>query len=135
MRMEDADPQTNVVSGIIVDEAIHVHRSLGPGLYEWVYETCLERRLQRRGLGVERQVHLDAYFEGERLEKAGRVDLVVDSRVFVELKATRGLEPSDFAQLRTYLRMGGREVGLLINFHSPRLKDGLFRVVVKRALS
>jgi GxxExxY protein len=72
----------------------------------------LERRLLKRGLQVERQVFLPAVFEGERLEKAGRVDMIIESRVYVELKATRGLESADFAQLRTYLRMSGREVAL-----------------------
>lgn len=134
MRSDDVDEETNRLSGLVVHEAFHVHHALGPGLYEWVYEECLSERLRGRGVATVRQVFFPALFEGKRLESAFRVDLDVGARVLVELKATTRLEPAHFAQLRTYLKMSGREVGILINFHSPRLIDGLHRVALRRAV-
>jgi GxxExxY protein len=118
----------SITHGIIGD-AIAVHRELGPGLLESTYAVCLCSLLVRRGYRVEREVAMPVVFQGERLECGYRLDLLVEGRVVVELKAIARLEPVHFAQLMTYLRLSGCEVGLLINFNVTRLVDGLRRVV------
>jgi GxxExxY protein len=123
--MRDVD---SITEGIIGD-AIAVHRELGPGLLESTYEACLCSLLAHRGFEVERQVPMPVVFQGERLECGYRLDLLVERSVVVELKSIAKLEPVHFAQMMTYLRLSGCEVGLLINFNVPRLTDGLRRVV------
>lgn len=121
--------ETDGITGVIIGEAIAVHRELGPGLLESTYAKCLASLLVRRGLKAERQVMLPLVFRGERLEGAYRLDLLVEDRVIVELKAVASLEPVFLAQMMTYLQLSGCQVGLLINFNVVRLKDGIRRVV------
>jgi GxxExxY protein len=118
----------SITEGIIGD-AIAVHRELGPGLLESTYAACLSSLLVRRGYAVEREVAMPVVFQGERLECGYRLDLLVEGRVVVELKAIARLEPVHFAQLMTSVRLSGCKVGLLINFNVTRLVDGLRRVV------
>lgn len=106
-----------------------MHRELGPGLLESTYGACLCSLLVRRGFRFERQVAMPVVFQGERLACGYRLDLLVEGLVVVELKAIAKLEPVHFAQMMTYLRLSGCEVGLLINFNVTRLMDGLRRVV------
>jgi len=117
------------VTGAIVDAALQVHRGLGPGLLESVYEAVLARTLQARGLTVERQKVIAFEFDGLRFEEGLRVDLLVDSRVVVELKSVESLLPVHKKQVLTYLRLLQLPVGLLINFGAPTLKEGLHRIV------
>jgi GxxExxY protein len=117
------------ITRAIIGEAITVHRDLGPGLLEAVYEACLVKRLTDRGLRVARQVALPVVYRGVRLDCGYRVDLVVEGRVLVELKSVSKLDEVYLAQLLTYLKLSGCAVGLLINFNVPRLVDGLRRVV------
>jgi len=117
------------VTGAIVDAALQVHRGLGPGLLESVYEAVLARTLQARGLTVERQKVIAFEFDGLRFEEGLRVDLLIDSRVVVELKSVESLLPVHKKQVLTYLRLLELPVGLLINFGAPTLKDGLHRIV------
>ena len=119
----------NSITEAIIGDAIAVHRELGPGLLESTYEACLLALLLRRGFHVERQVGMPVVFQGERLECGYRVDLLVEGRVVVELKAIARFEPVHFAQMMTYLKLSGCEIGLLINFNVTRLKEGLRRVV------
>lgn len=119
----------NVITDAIIGDAIAVHREMGPGLLESTYEACLAKLLTRRGLRTERQVALPAFFQGERLDAAYRVDMLVEDSVVIELKTVAKLEPVHLAQLNTYLRFSGCEVGLLINFNVTRLVDGLRRIV------
>jgi GxxExxY protein len=120
---------TDSITEAIIGDAITVHRELGPGLLESTYETCLLSLLKRRGLRAERQVRMPLIFRGEQLEGAYKVDLLVEDRVVVELKAVARLDPTSFAQVMTYLKLSGCEVGLLINFNVTRLTDGLRRIV------
>lgn len=113
----------------IIGDAIMVHRELGPGLLESTYEFCLAALLSRRGWKAERQVPMPVIFQEERLECGYRLDLLVENRVVVEVKTVAKLEPVHFAQLMTYLKLSGCEVGLLINFNVTRLTDGLRRIV------
>jgi iron complex transport system substrate-binding protein len=117
------------VTGIIVDEAYRLHTRIGPGLLENVYETLLARMLTERGLHVEKQKEISFQIDGIRFENGFRVDLLVENRVVLELKAVEKLAPVHSRQLLTYLRLMELPVGLLINFGAARLNDGLQRVV------
>jgi GxxExxY protein len=114
----------------IIGAAIEVHRELGPGLLESVYEACLCHELALRGLSLERQVSLPVQYKGVRLDCGYRIDLVVEGTVVVELKSVDVVHPIEEAQLLTYLRLSGKRVGLLINFNVAALKDGVVRRVL-----
>jgi len=113
----------------IIGAAIEVHRALGPGLLESIYEECLAIELELRGLGFERQRPVQIAYKGRRVAGDLRIDLLVDHKVVAELKAVERLLPVHEAQLLTYLRLSNMKVGLLINFNVPILKDGIKRMV------
>ncbi len=113
----------------VICGAIEVHRSLGPGLLEVVYRRCLAHELRMGGLRVEAEIALPVEYRGERVECGFRVDLIVDRKLILEVKAVRELHPIHSSQLLTYLRLSGLRVGLLLNFHAPTLVDGVRRVV------
>jgi len=115
----------------IIGAAIEVHRMLGPGLLESAYEECLARELSLRCVPFERQKALPMVYKDVKLECGYRIDLLVDGRVVVELKAVDALAPIHDAIVLTYLRLSGCRIGLLINFNSVVLKDGLRRLVNK----
>lgn len=117
------------ITGAIVDAAMKIHRELGPGLLESVYEAVLARALERRGLRVERQKVVRFEYDGMVFEESLRTDLIVEERVIVELKSVEKLAPVHGKQLLTYLRLMKLPVGLLINFGEGTLKEGLHRVV------
>jgi GxxExxY protein len=121
--------KTNDLTGRIIAAAIDVHQELGPGLLESAYEACLAHELTERGLQVDRQKALPVTYKGAELDCGYRIDLFVEHRVIVELKALRALDPIHTAQLLSYLKLSGCHVGLLINFNVKRLKDGIRRVV------
>jgi GxxExxY protein len=113
----------------IIGAAIEVHRVTGPGLLEAVYEECLCCELSQRGLSFLRQVELPVVYKGIKLSFGFRMDLVVEDSVVLELKTVDRLIPVHSAQLLTYLKLSGKQVGLLINFNEPVLKSGLKRLV------
>jgi GxxExxY protein len=132
MTSKSFDPipdETEVVVEQILDGAFAVHRALGPGLLESVYEICLCRELAKRNLLFIRQLEIPIQYDGLRLESGLRIDLLVADRVVVELKATELHQSLFEAQLLTYLKLAERRMGLLINFNVPLLKDGIRRVV------
>lgn len=114
----------------IVGAALAVHRPLGPGLLESVYETCLAEELKRRGLASERQVSVPVVYGDVRMETGFRLDLLVEGSVVVEIKSIDALASIHRAQVLTYLRFSGRRLGYLINFNTTLLKNGLQRLVV-----
>ena len=114
----------------IIAAAIEVHRALGPGLLESVYEECLCRELNLRGIAFNRQLPLRVKFKGVQLDCGYRLDLVVEQEVVVEIKAVESLLPIHEAQLLTYLKLGGYKIGLLINFNVAILKKGIRRKVL-----
>jgi GxxExxY protein len=116
------------ITGAIVDTALRIHKELGPGLLESVYEVVLARALEKRGLRVERQKGIRFEYDGIVFEEDFRVDILVDDRVVVELKSVEKLAPVHCKQLLTYLRLLKLPVGLLINFGAPTLKEGLHRI-------
>jgi GxxExxY protein len=118
-----------VPSGHVVDAAIQVHRALGPGLLESTYEACLAYELRSRDLEVLTQVPVPVSYRGVDLGIGYRLDMLVAGAIVVELKTVSKLMPVHDAQVLSYLRLSGHRVGLLINFHVPRLKDGIRRFV------
>ena len=121
--------EINVRTAQIVDAAMKVHSTLGPGLLESAYEACLAYELRKRGLRVVRQPLLPVMYDDVEIELAYRLDLVVDDVVIVELKTVRRLLPIHEAQLLSYLKLSHHRVGLLINFRQVRLKNGIKRMV------
>lgn len=120
----------NEISGAVVDAAMKIHSALGTGLLESAYAACLKHELIKRGLRVACEVPLPVVYDGVRLDAGYRLDLVVENTVVVELKAIEALAPIHQAQIISYLKLSGKPIGLLINFHSLHLKDGIKRFVV-----
>jgi GxxExxY protein len=118
----------NDLTGQVIGSAIEVHKTLGPGLLESAYEECLCHELELRGISFERQKELPIEYKGAKLDCGYRLDIVVENRVVVELKACESFLPIHEAQLLTYLKLTGIKFGLLINFHVPSLKDGIKRI-------
>ncbi len=119
----------NYIATVVVDAALKIHRTLGPGLLESVYQATLSFELERRGLSVEQQVGLPVVYEGMRLDLGFRVDLIVGSKVVVEIKSIEALAPIHRKQLQTYLRLMDKRLGLLVNFNVELMKNGIQRVV------
>ena len=128
-RKDLSDAEERIAS-VIVDAAIKVHRVLGPGLLESVYEACLSYELRTRGLQVETQVPVPVHYEGLTLDGGLRLDLLVDGIAIVELKAVERMLPVYEAQLLSYLKLSGRRLGFLLNFNVALMKDGVFRFVL-----
>jgi GxxExxY protein len=120
----------NLITGNIIDAAMKVHSALGPGLLESAYEACLLHELHRRDMKALSQVLLPVHFEGITIELGYRVDLLVEGKVVVELKAVEVIHPIHAAQLLSYLKLSGNRLGLLINFNVLHLKDGIQRFVL-----
>ncbi|MCG6536942.1 MAG: GxxExxY protein [Syntrophales bacterium LBB04] len=119
----------NTVAKEIVDATFKVHKSLGPGLLESVYETVLFHELKKRGLSVLRQVPMSITYEGLTFDEGFRADLIVENKVIVELKSVEAVAPVHKKQLLTYLRLGDKRLGLLVNFGTEFIRDGISRVV------
>jgi iron complex transport system substrate-binding protein len=128
---EDAKARRDVeeIATIVVDCALNLHKDLGPGLLESVYETVLARILEHRGLIVERQKLVPICYQGLTFDEGFRLDMLVDRQLIVELKSVETIHPVHPKQLLTYLRLMDLPLGLLINFGAPLLKDGLRRIV------
>ncbi len=126
MNQDEDDPLTRAVIGA----AIEVHRALGPGLLESVYERCLCHELTLRNIPFQSQVPVPVVYKGLQLGKELQIDIVVDNRLILELKAVEELEPIHEAQLLTYLRLSSISLGLLINFNVRLLKDGIRRRIL-----
>src|SRR2546422_8852557 len=120
----------NDITHEIIGAAIEVHRLLGLGLLESAYEECLSRELELRNLNVERQKPIPIVYKDVKLECGYRIDLLVESRIIVELKSVEAIAPVHQAVVLTYLRLSGRRLGLLINFNAAVLKDGIKRYIV-----
>jgi len=119
----------NELSSKIIGAAIDVHKVLGPGLLESAYEKCMCHELTLRGLGFESQKPLALSYKGENLDCGYRLDIVVEDRIIVELKSCEAIEPIHKAQLLTYLKLSGFQLGLLLNFNVTVMRDGIARIV------
>jgi GxxExxY protein len=114
---------------VVVDAALQVHRELGPGLLETVYEAVLAHELRERGLQVERQVPISIQYRGITFEEGFRADLIVENQVVVELKCVEKVNNAHRKQLLTYLRLTGMKLGFLLNFGEAMMRDGIIRTV------
>jgi GxxExxY protein len=119
----------NEIATKIIKTAIELHKILGPGLLESPYENALAYELKESGLNVKQQVPMPFVYKDIKLDVGYRLDLVVDEKVVVEIKSIDALAPVHYAQLLTYLKLSGLKLGLLVNFNSKLLKDGIHRVV------
>ena len=113
----------------IVDAAIKVHRTLGPGLFESTYQKCLAYELRKRGLRVDCEVVLPIVYDGVEIESGYRLDMLVDDLIVVENKTVDNITPVHSAQLLTYLRLGGYELGFLLNWKVTLMKHGISRII------
>jgi GxxExxY protein len=127
---ESVSPEVNAVGRAVMDAAFAVHRELGPGLLESVYEHCLAAELVQAGRSVERQVGIPVRYRDTQLDAGLRLDLLVDRKVVVEIKSIEALASIHTAQVLTYLRFSQIRLGYLINFNTLRLKDGFRRLVL-----
>jgi GxxExxY protein len=130
--MKDYAPipdETERLAKIAVNAAYNVHSSLGPGLLESVYEVCMMHEFAKAGVQAERQIAVPIHYDGQVLDAALRLDILVETKLILELKAVDQLAPVHKAQLITYLKLTDRRLGLLINFNVPQIKDGIQRIV------
>ena len=119
----------NSITGEIIGAAIDVHKEIGPGLLEGIYQRCLVYELESRGIGVEAEVPLPVIYKEMKFDAAYRADLIIDKKIIVELKAVDQMSPLFTAQLLSYLKMSSLTLGLLINFNVGCLTEGVKRVV------
>jgi len=119
----------NEIGGIVVDCAVGLHKELGPGLLETVYEVLLAHELQQRGLTVERQVAVPIVFHGITFDEGFRADMIVEGKVIVELKSVEVVTKAHKKQVLTYLRLTGMKLGYLLNFGEATMKDGISRII------
>ena len=129
-RFEPIPSEIERLAREVVDSAFKIHKALGPGLLESVYQTCMVHELHRRGFKVKTEVKVPVIYEGLRLDADLRIDLLVEDQLIVDLKAVDKMSPIFEAQLLTYLRLLDLRLGLLINFNVPLIKDGIKRVIL-----
>lgn len=118
----------NEISKVVFESGLKVHRKLGIGLFESVYETCLTYELEKTGLKVERQKYLPIYYEEIQIENAFKMDLLIENKVVLEIKSVDALNNFHAAQLKNYLRLGNYKLGMLLNFNSQLFKNGVRRI-------
>ena len=125
------DDGLNKISGKILDSSIEVHRNLGPGLLESVYQNCLCKEFKIRGINFATQVQVPVFYKGDYVSNDLKVDVLVEKEIVIELKSVELIHPVHSAQLLSYLRLMNKRLGLLINFNVPKLIDGFKRVINK----
>jgi GxxExxY protein len=125
MKKEEYDQFSDKILG----SACYVHKELGPGLLESVYQSCLHEELLYRGLRAEREIKLPLYFRGKILDKDFRLDIIVNSTVIIEVKAIEAIAPVHMAQVLSYLKLSDKWLGFLLNFNVPVMKEGIRRIV------
>jgi GxxExxY protein len=129
-RGTESTEKINFITEKIIGAAIEVHKSLGPGLLESVYETCLCYEFQLLGMSFERQKSVSVVYKDIPLETCLRIDIVVENMVVVELKCAAKIAPVHESQLLTYMKLSGMNTGLILNFYTPRMIDGIKRMVL-----
>lgn len=120
----------NEIAKEVVDAAIKIHKTLGPGLLEKAYEECLAFELRKRGLKVDQQKGMPLIYDEVSMEVGYRVDMLIENKLIVEIKSVRAFQDNDIAQVLTYLRLSGCKLGLLINFNVVLLKNGIKRLIL-----
>ena len=119
----------NEIGAVIVDTAVYLHKELGPGLLETVYEVILMKLLTKKGLHVQRQVSVPIEFEGEYFDEGFRIDLFVEGKVIIELKSVEKISAAHKKQLLTYLKLTNTKLGFILNFGTEVMKDGIDRMI------
>jgi len=130
MEYKDTTQKEESVAAQIVDAAFSVHKALGPGLLERVYEVCFCHELKKRGLSYERQIEIPIEYDGITFAVGLRLDVMVEGLIICELKASDKTNPVWHAQLLSYLKLTGKRIGFLINFNVPLAKDGIKRIIL-----
>ncbi len=130
MEFEKIDPELDEIASKVVDAAYKIHKTLGSGLLENAYELCLTHEISQRGLKVQRQVPVPLVYEGVEIPVGFRIDLLVEDRVILEIKAVESLLPVHEAQILTYLKLSHRRLGFLINFNVLIFKKGIKRIAL-----
>lgn len=133
-RRFELSEEIEAIGKVVVNAAFKVHKELGPGLLEKVYEICLAHQIQKDGVSVTRQVNVPIVFDGLNFEEGLRIDLVAGEKVIVEVKAVDIINPVWEAQVISYLKMTGMQLGFVINFHVPLIKNGIRRLINKDSL-
>lgn len=126
---EKIDPETEAIAKLVVDAAYTVHKNLGPGLLEKVYEICFCHELEKRGLSYQRQMDIPIVYDNMTFDEGLRLDVLVEDCIICELKAIENVNPVWEAQIISHLKLTGKRLGFLINFDVARLKDGIKRFV------
>ena len=119
----------NDIGSLVIDTAVHIHKNLGSGLLESVYETVLAKLLARKGLCVQRQVSIPIEFEGEHFDEGFRIDIFIEGKVIVELKSVEKITVAHKKQLLTYLKLTNIKLGFILNFGAELMKEGIIRTV------
>ncbi len=122
--------ETERIASLIIDAAFQVHKTLGPGLLEKVYEVCLCHEMKKRNLKFKRQVNIPIKYDNLTFEEGYRIDILVEEQIIVELKACDKFNPVWDAQILSYLRITGKRLGLVINFNVPLIKQGIKRIIL-----
>jgi len=130
MKFEETSAREEKVAATMVDAAYSVHKALGPGLLEKIYEVCLCHELTKKGLLCRRQVSLPIVYDGITFDEGLRLDVMVDDLVICEIKAVDKTNPVWNAQLLSYLKLTGKRIGFLINFNVPLIKNGIKRIIL-----
>ena len=130
MNYKKIDPEIESIAKLIVDSAYKVHKSLGPGLLEKVYEICFCHELAKKGLDFKRQVDIPIVYDSMVFKEGLRLDVLVEDKIICELKALENVNPVWEAQILSHLKLTGNRLGFLINFNVPRIKDGIRRFVI-----
>ncbi|MEM7681005.1 MAG: GxxExxY protein [Planctomycetota bacterium] len=130
MNHKGTETQSDELSRAVLGCAIEVHRELGPGLLESAYEACLVWEIEQAGLACQRQLSLPVHYKGQSLDVGYRVDLVVEDRLILELRTVDTILPVHEAQLLTYMKLTGFSTGLILNFKTALLRDGIKRMVL-----
>ena len=121
--------EENRIGTLILDSAFYLHKNLGPGLLESVYEAVLAKLLSKKGISVQRQVSIPIEFEGEYYEEGFRADLFVEGKVIIELKSVEKITDAHKKQLLTYLKLTNTKLGYILNFGGELMKDGIVRII------
>jgi GxxExxY protein len=121
--------ELNHIAGIVLDSAISVHKEMGPGLLEVVYQHCLVQELKNRQLRIDTMVPIQLWYKGQLLNKQFIIDILVENEIIIELKAIEGILPVHEAQIISYLKLSNKRLGFLVNFNVPLLKNGFKRFV------
>lgn len=130
MDFQNLPSGVNDIAKGIVDSAFNVHKELGPGLLESVYEACMLHEIQKRGMKVEHQKTMPVLYDGLKIDAGLRLDFLVEDEIVVELKSVEKMLPVHDAQILSYLKLANKRLGLLINFNVPLIKDGIRRKIV-----